>query len=72
LEVHAIKIQTATPDARPAFVLDDVEGAEFGRIKAAVTAGSPTFLLRNVKDFNIYRSKPVPDSVIAEAEKKEI
>ena len=72
LEVHAIKIQTAAPDARPAFLLEDVEGAEFGRIKAAVVAGSPTFSLRNVKDFNIYRSTPVPDSVIAAAEKKEI
>ena len=33
---------------------------------------SPTFSLRNVKEFSVYRSKPVPDTEIAEVEKKEI
>ena len=72
LEVHAIKIQHAAADARPAFLLEDAENTEFGRIKAATDAGVPTFLLRDVKNFNLYRSRPVPDAEIAAAELKEI
>ena len=72
LEVHAIKIQHTSPDARPAFVLEDAENTEFGRIKAATDAGIPTFVLRNVKSFSLYRSRPVPDAEIATAERREI
>jgi len=72
LEVHAIKIQQASADARPAFLLEDAENAEFGRIKAATETGMPTFVLRDVKNFSLYRSRPVPDAEIAVAEKREI
>ncbi len=72
LEVHAIKIEHASADARPAFVLEDVENAEFGRIKAATDAGVPTFVLHDVKGFSVYRSKPVPDVELGAVEKKEI
>ena len=43
-------------------LLEDVAGAEFGRIKAATDAGVPTFSLRNVKEFSVYRSKPVKET----------
>ncbi len=72
LEVHAIKIEHVGADARPAFVVEDAENAEFGRIKAASDAGVPTFVLRDVKNFSLYRSRPVPDTEIAAAERKEI
>jgi hypothetical protein len=72
LEVHAIKIQHTGSDARPAFLLEDAENCEFGRIKAATDTGVPTFVLRDVKNFSLYRSRPVPDAEIAAAEKREI
>ena len=72
LEVHAIKIEHAEADARAAFVVEDAENLEFGRIKAATDAGAPTFVLRNVKNFSLYRSRPVPDTEISVAERKEI
>ena len=72
LEVHAIKIEHASTDARPAFVLEDAVNAEFGRIKAATDAGVPTFVLRDVKGFSVYRSRPVPDTELGSAEKREI
>ena len=62
LEIHAVKIEHVSAEARPAFVLADVESGEFGRIKASSDAGVPTFSLRNVKDFSVYRSKPVKDT----------
>jgi polygalacturonase len=72
LEIHAIKIEHETADARPAFVLEDVEDAEFGRIKAAADVGIPTFSLRAVKGFSVYRSRPVKDTELDRVEKREI
>ena len=72
VEVHAIKIEHTSADARPAFVLEDAENAEFGRIKAATGAGVPTFVLRDVRGFSVDRSKPVPDTELGPVEKKEI
>lgn len=69
LEMNGIKIEHLSDEARPAFVLEDVEAAEFGRVKGA---SAPAFVLRNVKDFSLYRSKPLPDTEIAAAETQEI
>jgi hypothetical protein len=67
-----IKIEHAGEDLRPAFVIDDVDGADFGRIKLTPTAGVPTFALSDTRDFSVYRSKPVPDTSLANAAKAEI
>ncbi len=72
LEIHAIKIEHTNPESRPAFLLEDVTGAEFGRIKAVADAGVPTFSLRNVKEFSVYRSKPVKETELADVEQAEI
>jgi hypothetical protein len=72
LEMQAVKIECPNGDARPVFVLEDVQDATFGRMKVPVTAGVPTFVLNQVKEFSVFRSKPVPDIEIAAAEKKEI
>jgi polygalacturonase len=72
VEMAGIKIEHASEDLRPAFVVEDVDGADFGRIKVALTAGVPTFGLRDVRNFSLYRSKPVPDTDVASAEKREI
>jgi polygalacturonase len=72
LEMNGIKIEHLNDDARPAFVVEEVEAAEFGRIKVGAERGTPVFALKDVKDFSLYRSKPLPDTEIAEAEKREI
>ncbi len=72
LELQSVKVQCSTPDERPVFLLEDVQGAEFGRIKVPVAAGIPTFRLSNVRDFAVYRSRPVPDAEVPVAEKKDI
>ncbi len=72
LEMEGIKIEHTNPDARPAFVLDDVEGADFGRIKAATDQGVPTFSLNQVREFSVARSKPVADTEIEVVGKKEL
>lgn len=72
LEMNGVKIESTKPDARPAFALDDVDGADFERIKAPVRAGVSTFALNHVRNFSVFRSKPVPDTEVATSEKMEI
>ena len=69
LEMQSVKIESSNADARPAFVLEDVEDATFGRMK--ISRG-PAFALKRVKDFSVFRSKPVPDTEIAATEKTDI
>jgi polygalacturonase len=72
LEMQSVKIECPSADERPVFALEDVQGAEFGRIKVAVREGVATFRLSNVRDFAVYRSRPVRDAEVAVAEKKDI
>jgi hypothetical protein len=71
LEMSGVKIEAAAMDARPAFVLDDVQGADFRFLK--LPAGEQNaFALSNVRDFSVFRSKPVPDTELAEANEKKL
>ena len=70
LEMNGIKIEAGNPDARPVFVLDDVDGAQFAGIK--VPTGAAAFALSQVKDLRIYHSKPVPETELDSVEKKQI
>jgi polygalacturonase len=70
LEMNDIKITCEKEDARPAFVLEEVKNADFFRIKLPESS-SPAFVLSNVEDFSISKSKPVLDLDIKKAERKE-
>jgi len=72
LEMNGIEISHFNIDARPSFVLEDVEGADFGRIKAGTMAGAPVFFLNSVKAFSVWRSRPVADSELDSVERKEL
>jgi Pectate lyase superfamily protein len=61
IEMRDVEVRCLEEDYRPAFVLDDVEGAEFTRIKTARGPG-PTWELRNVKDFGVTQSRPLLDT----------
>jgi polygalacturonase len=61
MEMRDVAIQCQQPDARPAFVLDEVAGAEFIHIKTPSRPGA-TWSLTNVKDFGLTQSRPFLDS----------
>jgi polygalacturonase len=71
LEMSGIKIESAGEDARPAFLLDDVQGADFRFLKFPKGEHN-VFVLTNVRDFSVFRSKPVPDTELAEASEKHL
>ncbi len=66
IDMSHIEITSIAPDARPGFVLDDVQGAEFLRVKMEKEAGVPTFSLRDVQDFNCALSRGVPDTTVTQ------
>jgi len=59
-------------DFRPAFILDDVKGAEFNNVDAQKAADVPTFVLKQVEDFTTHRCGAVPDVKLEQVDKKEL
>src|SRR5205085_527903 len=70
IELSNIEVNYLTDEQRPAFVLDDVQGVDFFRIKAQKAQNTPTFALKNVEDFSVMQSRPVADTRIERTEQK--
>jgi polygalacturonase len=67
-----VEIASLKQDARPSFVLQDVQGADFFRVRTPHTTGVPTFALNNVYDFSAYRCQHVPDTQLELADRKKL
>jgi polygalacturonase len=59
-----VEISSLKEDFRPSFVLDDVEGAGFFRVRTPKVKDVPTFSLNNVSDFSAHFCKYVADTQI--------
>ena len=70
LEVSNVEIATEAVDARAAFCLQDVEGADFFRVR--VPKGSTAFDLRAARSFRSFGSLTVPDTRLDVAENRKI
>jgi polygalacturonase len=64
IEVSNVEVATAEPDPRPAFRLEDVDGADFFRARAPQ---GPMFSLSQVRQFRTFGSPGRPDRSIAQA-----
>ena len=62
ISLDNVEIAPMKEDLRPAFVLKDVHGAEFARVRAPHAKDVPTFALTDVSGFTVYRSRNVPDT----------
>ncbi len=71
LQVSALEIQTEAPDARPAFWLSDVDGADFFRVKAA-KGGGKVFSLHGVSDFRVFGSRGIPDAAQSHIDQQQL
>jgi polygalacturonase len=69
IELRDVEIKCMQPDARPAFVLNEVEGAEFMHVKTPRGPGA-TWSLSNVKDFGVTQSRPFLDSYFESVSQK--
>jgi polygalacturonase len=70
LEVSNVEIAAEMPDARAAFCLQDVEGADFFRVR--VPSGAPAFDLRVARNFRSFGSLAMPDTRLDTAEDRKI
>ena len=73
LEMSHVEIANATPDARPAFYLQDVNRADFFSItapRAPSPSGDGAFALRDVKDLRIGWSRAAADTTLPTADNK--
>lgn len=64
-----IRVSFQKEDFRTAFVLDNVHGADFDRLK--IRTNSKLFSLKNVSDFNVKNSRNFADTKLEKIEKKE-
>jgi polygalacturonase len=62
IQLNDVEVGFLKEDVRPAFVLTDVAGADFNRVRAQLAQSAPTFVLKNVSDFIVTASRPVPDT----------
>ena len=70
VELSNVEVGFMTEDLRPAFHLEDVKGATFLGVAAQKAADVPTFVLKNVEDFSVRNSRPVPDTRVERTESK--
>ena len=71
IELADVEVGFLQEDRRPAFVLDQVNGANFENVKSRKAPGVSTFLLKNVGDFETHHCRPVADMQVARADRRE-
>src|SRR6266542_3638357 len=53
LSMNDVEVSYLREDARPPFVMNDIKGADFYRLRAQHAVDLPTFVLKNVENFNL-------------------
>ena len=69
-DMHDVEIASLQEDARPAFILNDVDDAAFARIKLPRAVSG--WELKDVKGFEISNSRPVSDTYLESVTQKTI
>jgi len=66
-----VEVSFDKEDARPAFLLDDVQNIEFFRTNAQLSNGAKMFVLKNVSNFSFSQSRNLKDEKFERVDKKE-
>lgn len=72
VESTCIEIASATPDARPAIWLQDVDETDFFRIKTPRDPGAVAFVLKNCTAITVSGSRRIADASFAQATDEKI
>jgi hypothetical protein len=56
-----VTLELVEPDERAAFVLEDVADIDFFRLDLPPAAGRPHFVLRSVRNLQVFQSRPMAD-----------
>ena len=71
LEMSNVEIATRAADARPAFWLKDVAGADFFRVRVPQGA-APAFDLHQVKEFRSFGSRQLADQTLEKVDERKV
>ena len=69
IELNNVEVSYLKEDLRAPFILTDVKGADFFRVRSERAPEVSTFMLRDVEDFNAKDCKPIPDTHLERAQK---
>jgi len=72
LKMSDIEVSYIAADLRPAFHLDNIDGADFQHIHAQKADGIPIFQLNQVKNFNLFNSSQLPNTKLASIDKQQL
>jgi polygalacturonase len=72
IKLNNIEVSYLKEDLRPAFVLDNVDGAEFQHVRAQKADGAPMFMLNQVKNFTLFNNDKLPNTKLPAVDKKEL
>jgi len=72
LKMSDIEVSYIAADLRPAFHLDNIDGADFQHIRAQKADGIPIFQLKQVKNFNLFNSSQLPNTKVASVDKQQL
>lgn len=72
LEMSNVEIATMQPDARPAFWLEDVNGADFFRVTTARGGSGGAFQLYDVDAFRVFGSRAIKDTAFDKVSSRSI
>lgn len=70
LTMTDIEVSYQKDDLRPAFVLEDLRGADFNRVRAGRMPAGPIFVITNITDLRTNQCWPVPDLQLAKVDQK--
>ena len=71
IEFRDVEVSTIDPDARPAFVMDDVSDVEMNHVKAQHPVDAPSYLLRNVTNFSTFHCPQMKDQTREKVEQEQ-
>jgi len=62
IQMSNVEVSFMKEDWRPAFILNEVKGADFQHVKAQFLPEVPTFVLTNVENFSTHQCGALPDT----------
>jgi len=71
LEMSDVAVTYLKDDARPAFIISDAKAVDLRNIKARHGQGLPSFILKDVEDFSLQQSQPLPDTKLAAVKRQQ-
>jgi polygalacturonase len=72
IELNNVEVSYLQEDARPAFLLNDVDRASFFQVTAPVAKSAHVFSLLNVSEFSAYQCRGVADTRIEKVEQRKL